>query len=67
MEPGRAPGNTSRKKLSRQPQVYAHRVRHVLIIDLAWDDHKRAFLDLVLLPGHSELGPLGRIVVAELP
>src|SRR5258707_2041249 len=54
---GQGPEHHISKKLSWQPQVYSRRVQHTLVIHVAEHNHKRAFLDLVLLPGLSKLGP----------
>src|ERR1700676_1032064 len=42
-------------------------MQHALIIGMAQYDHKRPFLDLVLLPVLSDLCPFGRAVVGDLP
>src|SRR5690348_3754526 len=34
---------------------------------MSQDDHKRAFLELALIGGFALLGPLGRVIVGDLP
>src|SRR5579859_380707 len=60
-------GMKARGGLSRKPQVDSRSVQYALVIQMAQHDHKRAFLDLVLLRGLSELRPLSGAVVGNFP